>query len=270
MRYINLSHLVRLVDLAELNELSTQIRQLPEDQRAAFMQAHDDACGAIRTELWTLGSGKCWYSEAQLQQQQGHVEHYRPRRRLHGAGHGGYWWRAFDWTNLRLAHPTVNLRVTDYLTGRKAGKGSYFPLADESLRAGDQAQEAAELPLLLDPAFAADCKLLCFDSSNGRPVPRYSKEADSLRNARAEASIDYYHLDEATWNKDRKDLMDEVAVLCDKLLGAAAQGPLARAEFEHLIDELFEYFDPFAEFTSAAYQVAREKAVLEHLFPIPA
>lgn len=269
MRYINLGHLVRLTNLTELEQLGAQIRQLPADQRAAFIDDHTAACSAVKTGLWTLGAGKCWYSEARLQQQQGHVEHYRPKRRLHGAGHSGYWWHAFDWTNLRLAHPTVNLRVTDYLTGKKTGKGSYFPLVDEAQRAVDEGHEPDEAPLLLDPVVPTDCKLLCFDSSNGKPVPRYSKDIDAVRHDRAEASIDYYHLDEATWNKDRKDLMDEVAVLCDKLLDTASGAQHAAGEYEQLIDDLLQYLDPFAEFTSAAYQVAREKGVLEHVYPLP-
>jgi hypothetical protein len=269
MRYINLEHLSRLRDLSELEALSAEVRTLPSAQRPTFLNDHDDACATIRTALWALGACKCWYSEAQLQEQQGHVEHYRPRRRLHGAGHTGYWWRAFDWSNLRLAHPTVNLRVTDYLTGKKVGKGSYFPLANESERAEDEVNEGLERPLLLDPVAAADCKLLCFDSSNGRPVPRYSVTHDELRHSRAATSIDYFHLDEATWNKNRKDLMDDVAILCDRILEAAGKGAAARTELEARIDELLGYLDSFAEFSSAANQVAREKGVLEHVYPVP-
>ena len=269
MRYVNLGHLSRLRDLSDLEDLAEQVRAIPAEERAKFLDDHNDACAAVRNALWALGACKCWYSEAQLQEQQGHVEHYRPRRRLHGTGHGGYWWRAFDWSNLRLAHPTVNLRVTDYLTGKKTGKGSYFPLADEGNRAADEAHEGLECPLLLDPTAAADCKLLCFDTSSGRPVPRYSPTVDELRHQRAAASIDYYHLDEATWNKNRKDLMDDVAVLCDRILDAAARGAPAREEFEQRIDELLGYLDSFAEFSSAAHQVAREKGVLEHVYPIP-
>lgn len=162
------------------------------------------------------------------------------------------------------------MRVTDYLTGKKAGKGSYFPLIDEAARAIDKEHEDGEHPLLLDPVFSADCKLLCFDSSNGKPIPRYTKEEDEVRHERAMASIDYYHLDEGTWNKDRKDLMDDIATLCDKILEAAKKGAEGRAEYDGLVSELLRYLDSFSEFTSAAYQIAREKGILELLYPIPA
>jgi hypothetical protein len=223
----------------------------------------------LRSSLWTLGCAKCWYSEATLQQQEGHVEHFRPKKRLSGVRHSGYWWRAFDWTNLRLAHPTVNRRITDYLSGKKAGKGGYFPLRYEGQRADCKEDEMNEEPALLDPTNAQDCKLLCFDSENGKPVPRHSKEQDEWRHERAVLSIAYYHLDEGTWNYKRKDLMDEVGLLCDRLIQIAAQDPIDRNEYDHFIDELLQYLDPFSEFSSAAWQVVREKGLLEQVIPIP-
>ena len=120
--------------------------------------------------------------------------------------------------NLRLAHPTVNIRREDYLTREQAGKGSYFPLCDEAQRANAPADETNEHPLLLDPIDANDCKLLCFDASTGRPIPRYSKEEDEIKFKRAKASIDFYHLKEGTWNYKRKDLMDDVSVLKQKAM----------------------------------------------------
>ncbi len=47
----------------------------------------------------------------------------------------GYWWGAFDWENYRLASQVCNVRVTDYLNGKKVGKGSYFPLKEGTIRA---------------------------------------------------------------------------------------------------------------------------------------
>jgi hypothetical protein len=163
----------------------------------------------------------------------------------------------------------VNLRVTDYLTGKKTGKGSYFPLRDGNNRAETELEESREEPLLLDPACSSDCKLLCFDSENGRPISRYKPEEDAWRNERARASIEYYHLDEATWNVKRKDLMDEVSVLCDRILENAATGADRFDQYEALLAELLRYLDPFSEFTSAAYQIAQEKGILEHVFPVP-
>lgn len=269
MRYINNQNLRRLANLDDIEAANKAIAKLATDaERSDFIDHRDNQAkwSAIRDSLWTAGCAKCWYSEAHLQQQEGQVEHFRPKKRLHGATHGGYWWRAFDWTNFRLAHPTVNRRVTDYLSGNKAGKGSYFPLLNENERATCAADENKELPVLLDPTKPADCKLLCFDSENGRPVPRYKESEDADRHRRAKDSIDYFHLDEGTWNYKRKDLMDDVATLCDRI-NTTAQND--RDAYDVLIDELFSYIDAFAEFSSAALQVVREKGLLEHMAPLP-
>jgi hypothetical protein len=116
MRPIDNRHLRRAADLRQLNESNAAIAALPEDERKQFINDHEAECSAIRGALWGIGYMKCWYSEASLQEPEGHVEHYRPKKKTSGARHGGYWWRAFDWTNLRLSHPTVNRRKMDYLT----------------------------------------------------------------------------------------------------------------------------------------------------------
>jgi hypothetical protein len=174
MRHINNRHLPRLTNTAQADNAKAACDALPENQRSDYIDDNGDCWTYLRPSLWQLGGMKCWYSEAQIQEQEGQVEHFRPKKRLHGVRHAGYWWRAFDWTNMRLSHPTSNIRRTDYITGEVAGKGSYFPVRDEANRAIDDVGEAAEEPVLLDPAVATDCKLLSFDSSNGRPVPRFS------------------------------------------------------------------------------------------------
>lgn len=269
MRYINNRHLRRLADLSEIEAAKREIDGLEESARSQYMDEHSGKWTGLRYALWTLGCGKCWYSEAALQEQEGHIEHFRPKKRLWGSDHSGYWWRAFDWTNLRVAHPTVNLRVTDYLSGKKAGKGSYFPLREGNQRAQSESEEVYEEPLLLDPTKPSDCKLLCFDSNDGKPVPRYSKDVDDWRHIRARDSIEYYHLDEGTWNYKRKDLMDEVGVLCDKIIVIAGKEPPDRDEYDRLLDDLLVYLEAFSEFSSAALQMVREKGLIEHIVPLP-
>jgi hypothetical protein len=269
MRYINNSHLQRLANLADIEAAKKEIAVLDEEVRSTYIDDNAERWTALRPALWALGSCKCWYSEASIQQQEGHVEHYRPKKRLWGARHTGYWWRAFDWTNFRIAHPTVNLRVTDYLSGKKAGKGSYFPLRDGNQRAESEVDEANEEPVLLDPTNPADCNLLCFDTCDGKPVPRYSVEEDEWRHIRARDSIEYYHLDEGTWNYKRKDLMDDVGVLCDKIIKVVSLEPIDRDNYDGLINELLVYLEPLSEFTSAALQVVCEKGLLEHIAPLP-
>jgi hypothetical protein len=267
MRPIDNRHLRRAADLGQLNASNTAIAALPEDERNQFINDHEAECSAIRTALWGIGNMKCWYSEASLQECEGHVEHYRPKKRTSGTreGHGGYWWRAFDWRNLRLSHPTVNRRKTDYLTGRLVGKGSYFPLRHEARRAANPSEEANEEPVLLDPVIAADTRLLCFSEASGAPCPRHTKEKNEWLHQRAEDSIEYYHLDEASWNAKRADLMAEVKKLCQQLETLAVQAPRDDAAYNQKIDEIVVYISPFAEFSSACLQMVREKGLLEHI-----
>ena len=267
MRYINYRQLRRFANLANLDALNTGIGGEAPENRKSFIDKHEAECSAVRTALWTISCAKCWYSEASLQEPEGQVEHYRPKKRLSGAGHNGYWWRAFDWENLRVAHPTVNRRKTDYLTGKRVGKGSYFPLRDEARRAQNRAEEANEEPVLLDPVVPADTRLICFSEDSGAPRPRYSKDQDEWSHRRAEESIDYYHLDEGTWNAKRADLMAAVRKLCEQLETIAFQDPRDEAAYNQKIDEVVTYIEPFAEFSTACLQVVRDRGLLEQIVP---
>lgn len=267
MRPVDNTHLVRAANLGQLNASNVAIAAIPAADRRVFINEHEAECSAVRTGLWAIGYMKCWYSEAQLQEGEGHVEHYRPKRRLWGAEHDGYWWRAFDWRNLRLAHSAVNLRRTDYLTKRKVGKGSYFPLQDPNARATNLGGEAQEQPLLLDPIVPSDTRLIYFDEPSGAPRPRYQKEENEWLHERADKSIDFYHLDEGTWNKERADLMAEVRKLCEQLEAVASAQPRDEQVYHQRIDEIVAYISPFAEFSAACLQVVRDKGLLEHFAP---
>jgi hypothetical protein len=264
LRYIDNRQLRRFANLRELEAANARIAVIAEDERGKFIDDHQALCSNLRNGLWAVGSAKCWYSEAQLQEVEGHVEHYRPKKRVTGAQLTGYWWRAFDWRNLRLAHPTVNRRVTDYLTGRLAGKGGYFPLSNEGQRATSSADEVNEEPILLDPTVFSDTQLICFSPESGAPRPRFGKDEDEWLHRRASESIDYYHLDEALWNARRQDLMAEVRTLCDELEAIALQEPRDEIVYNRTVDELVEkYLNPFAEFSSACWQVVSDRGLLE-------
>ncbi len=267
MRPIDNTHLIRAANVAVLNASNVAIAGVAEANRSAFIDAHEPECSAVRNGLWAVGCMKCWYSEAQLQEGEGQVEHFRPKKKVSGAAHSGYWWRAFDWRNLRLAHSTVNLRRTDYLTKRKVGKGSYFPIRNPENRATNVAGEVNEEPLLLDPIIPTDTRLLYFDEASGAPRPRYKKNENEWLHERADKSIDYYHLDEGTWNKERADLMAGVRKLCNQLETLAVTQPRDENAYHQKIDEIVAYINPFAEFSSACIQVVREKGLLEHFAP---
>jgi hypothetical protein len=270
MRFVKLNQLPKLVKLDDLKQASIDIAQVAADDKKRKKFIKDNAClwTALRHSLWSLNGCKCWYSEAIIQADQGHIEHYRPKNAVAGESHAGYWWKAFEWSNYRLAHPTVNIRVTDYLKGQLAGKGTYFPLKPGCSRASCAADEANEEPVLLDPTIATDCRLLCFELTSGCPMPRFSKEKDEWLFTRADESIRYYHLDEGTWNVQRKDLIDEVNQLCDRIEEHSQGLPGTIADYETSLGELAEYMSHLAEFSTVAMQVVRERGLLEDSVPI--
>jgi hypothetical protein len=240
-----------------------------DEEKRRYIDQNSNVCTAFRHSLWRVGSRKCWYSEATLQADAGEVEHFRPTRRVWKTTppHRGYLWDAFDWRNFRLADRSVNVRRADYSTEMNAGKGCYFPLRDEDRRAQSAEQEPREDPVLLDPTIPQDCALLCFDDNSGKPIPRYRKEDDEWRHRRASESINYYHLDEGTWNGQRADLMRAVSILCERVLAAAAED---RDEYDVLVGELVKCIGTHAEFSAAANQVAAEKQIFPHVYPRPA
>ncbi len=270
MRHVRNDQIPKLKDVTPVAAAKTALAAISDaGERAKFIKDNASEWTAFRHALWGLNGCKCWYSESIIQADQGHIEHYRPKSAVAGETHPGYWWRAFDWTNFRLAHPTVNIRITDYLTGSLAGKGTYFPLKDGSPRATNEADESAEEPVLLDPTRAGDCRLLCFDLTSGKPIPRMTEAQDRWLNQRAAESIRFYHLDEGTWNVQRKDLVDEVQRLCDEIEQHAAGRPATAQEYEASLAEVTKYVGHMAEFSSIAHQVLRERGLLEPVYPLP-
>jgi hypothetical protein len=147
------------------------------------------------------------------------------------------------------------------------GKGSYFPLRHPARRANNAAEEINEEPVLLDPVISSDTLLICFDEPSGAPRPRFKKSDDEWLHRRADESIEYYHLNEGTWNAKRADLMAEVKALCIQLEKLAIAQPRDHVAYNTKIDEIVSHIGPFAEFSSACLQIVRGNGLLEHFAP---
>ena len=121
----------------------------------ADVYAHDE----VRAALEELFHGKCAYCGVDITSGPWDVEHFRPKGRVQERSeHPGYYWLAYDWSNLYAACQSCNQRRRDKPTwedpteGRTAGKFDQFPLADESTRAmGPTDDLSAEDRLLIDP-----------------------------------------------------------------------------------------------------------------------
>lgn len=72
----------------------------------------------VYNKLKSLYHNKCAYCESFEDQPE--IEHYRPKGRVSGdSSHGGYYWLAYEWTNLLPACHDCN---------RQGAKGNFFPI----------------------------------------------------------------------------------------------------------------------------------------------
>jgi uncharacterized protein (TIGR02646 family) len=105
---------------------------------------------SVRDKLIASQHGKCCYCEVKIPVPYAlqHVEHYRPKSRSRQSRTAapvipGYYWLAYEWTNLFLCCGFCN----------SSNKGDQFPLANEALRARDHHDRISrESPLILCPS----------------------------------------------------------------------------------------------------------------------
>lgn len=103
----------------------------------------------VKTALKAAQAGKCAFCEARVDHvAHGDVEHFRPKKGCRQApadplGLPGYYWLAYEWTNLLFSCQLCNQRH----------KGNLFPLRDPGKRARDHRDPVErEDPLFVDPA----------------------------------------------------------------------------------------------------------------------
>lgn len=192
---------------------------------------------------------KCAYCEGKVTPQSyGDAEHWRPKKEvgrwdgdgavepvLHdGEPHPGYWWLAYEWTNLLPACERCN-------SGK--GKGIQFPVENDYVfepGAGESVDDLdrREGPLLLHPLRGADpADHIAFDEF-GQPYP-----VDESPLGRA--SIRVFDLDRGILNEDRFACMENHE---DKFKWALTA---ALAEERTFAETAGRLFDGSAEYSAA-------------------
>lgn len=129
----------------------------PSGEKFAFKQYKQSP---VRQQLERDYKKKCAYCESLVTHiAYADIDHFRPKG-AYRAPNGftditpGYYWLASGWDNLFLSCTLCNRRSKRTLAGGGSGlvgKGTHFPLADESKRATGPGGEAREDPLLLNP-----------------------------------------------------------------------------------------------------------------------
>ena len=108
----------------------------------------------MKEELRQLYHGKCAYCESPLLVSSwDQLDHFRPKNEVldehkrpicinrAGKPHPGYYWLAYEWTNLLPSCAVCNQR-----------KGAIFPVLPRSAHAKQAGQESGEKPIFLHPA----------------------------------------------------------------------------------------------------------------------
>jgi hypothetical protein len=103
----------------------------------------DEIWAELKWHLFELFRGKCAYCEGKtLDVASGDVEHYRPKAKVdEDPGHPGYYWLAYNVTNL--------LPSCELCNRTRGGKMTHFPVLGAHARAPQELPN--ERPLLLNP-----------------------------------------------------------------------------------------------------------------------
>lgn len=185
---------------------------------------------SVKNALKRMQVGKCAFCESKIDHvAHGDVEHFRPKAGVsegHSLTRPGYYWLAYEWSNLFFACQLCN----------QAFKKNLFPLEDPSRRARSHRDElAAEAPLLIDPAREDPEEHLAFASWT--PVPRDESP-------KGKATIESLGLDRVELEERRRERFKDLDILRDILdqPGLAAEfGARARSVLEQKAGDNAEY-----------------------------
>lgn len=174
---------------------------------------------SVKRALVDAQHGKCCFCESKTGMD-GDVEHYRPKAAFSQAKRGriegpGYYWLAYEWSNLLLCCAICNQRF----------KRSLFPLADASKRARSHRHHVThEEPLFIDPAAQDPEEHISFRQEIPFPV-------GGSRSGKA--SIEALGLDREILNERRRDRLKHLQILVDLV----EMEPTASAELIPLIEK---------------------------------
>ena len=211
----------------------------------------------FRSEFERIYGPKCWYTESENPGADNDIDHYRPKGQLaDGSGHGGYWWEALNWRNFRLSCHRANRLRKNPETGETQGKGSRFPLLDDSVRCTQPDDDLSrERPTLLDPTVPQDTELLTFDQ-DGRValMPRFEGSEEMKR--RFDDSRKYLHLDWPAFAEQRQRLFAQVR---SKVFqgdfahqSLSSEGGHAAAGLKDVVRELIQFSGHLQPYSRAA------------------
>lgn len=260
MRFIDLEELKPKIRhlLPALDEARDAVLAEPDPvRRAELINAYRARWIALRGEYSAFSFGKCWYVECKNPGTDDDIDHFRPKLGVkEEPTHPGYYWLAFEWTNLRLScHRANRPRINPDGAGT-GGKGGHFPLINPERRVFTPADgKGQEVPALLDPADARDVVLLTFRQSGEVDLsPEYKGQA--VPEAKLAASRLILHLDWPAFREARVVLYNKIERTVDRGAREAPQDVsnvhAASVAFLDAIRDLINVMKPHEEYSAAA------------------
>jgi uncharacterized protein (TIGR02646 family) len=211
----------------------------------------------VREALLTAQHGKCCYSETRLVIDYPHVEHFRPKggfQTQKGAAlfYPGYYWLAYDWSNLLLSKPVPN----------SSFKKNLFPLVDETKRNRNHDDNHAEEALLIHPGEEDPRDHIRFA---GAMVYAY-QDSD-----RGKSTIELLGLDSRNDLKsDREERLEILKVMSSTIRCLHAEKNDNSSVLRGLVDSLKEACEPHSIYSSMATDFVLNdglKSILGHPQP---
>ncbi|WP_448208568.1 hypothetical protein [Azospirillum sp. sgz302134] len=267
MRFIDTSSLSLPVGWIDQAKLAAGEVAKAKGNRADVIESYSHVWRALKEPLAKLSHYKCYYCETVRVRDDYEVDHFRPKSGTSSDGHSGYWWLAFDASNLYFSCRFCNQRRRGINGEEAGGKGSAFPLLEGGIRAvkpSDILED--EYPALADPCKRHEPSLIGFNDI-GVAVPQPSRIGEPVEFERARTSIRIYNLNHG-WLRRRRE---QKALIIRRKIGEltlqlemhvrrsksgnhqAAQDALARAT--QIKDELSLMRAPDEEYSSLATHI---------------
>ncbi|MFJ3867336.1 HNH endonuclease family protein [Streptomyces nigra] len=260
MRFINQEEIKPKIReyLASLEEAHTAVmNETDPELRKKLFAKYQSRWTALRGVFEEASHGKCWYVECKNPGTDEDIDHWRPKSRVNGVkNHPGYYWLAFDWTNMRLSCHRANRKRINPETAESSGKSDHFPLLNPEDRAFSETDDLRkERPTLLDPTNPADPALLSF-LPNGEVSLSPAFAHSDLARQRLDISRIALHLDWPKFRDDRIMLYNSIARLVERGQREAPvdidESASCSEAFKDIIRDLIATMKPSSEYSAAA------------------
>lgn len=211
MRYIDLSKIDTETPkfrnwINKAQKATQELKKLSShEERSAYINSHE-IWKELKQILIDRYGNICWYSESDISNSYGEVDHFRPKNRSTQANgecilEDGYWWLAYDYLNYRLSCEVCNSPF------QNGGKHDIFPLKT-GVTPSKPFEKNEDEYLLIDPCNYRDTTLIGFDE-NGAIV---ALSSDNWERTRVNVSRSVYNWDR--FNNGRK----QVRLSCETAL----------------------------------------------------